>query len=376
MTMLFRQTRYALVISLAGCFATPPLAADSADHPTTTRKVVLEKAIPGYRWKLIEAPVPALGRRQVLVHVRAVALNHGDLDLLKPDPSADMSGRVVASDGAGDVIAVGKDVSGFRKGMRVTSLYFNDWTGGPFTEDKVKNVHGWTMDGVLGDYIVLDDTAVARAPAGLSYEEAATLPTAGLTAWTAVTANGQLDAGDVVVVQGTGGVSTFAALFASAMGARVIVTSSSDDKLRRMQSLGTRDGINYHTHPDWSDKVLELTQGRGADLVIDVGGKDTLAHSVTSLAFGGALSIVGGLSGYEGKIPSLGLLMKNARARGIFVGSRADYQRMAEFIATHRLHPVINRVYPLEQGDEALRLLAAGNFVGKVVLRLAPAAGE
>jgi len=349
-TIFSRHSHYALAIGLAWCFATPLLAAEPSITATTTRKVVLEKFDMGYRWKLIEAPVPALGDRQVLVHMRAVALNRGDLDLLEPDPDADFSGRVVSSDGAGDVIAVGKNVSEFRKGMRVTSLYFNDWTDGPFTEDKVKNVHGWTMDGVLGDYIVLDDTAV--------------------------TANGPLDAGDVVVVQGTGGVSTFAAQFASAMGARVIVTSSSDDKLRRALSLGARAGINYRTHPAWSDKVHELTRGRGADLVIDVGGKDTLAQSVNSLAFGGALSIVGGLSGYDGQIPSLGLLMKNARARGIFVGSRSDYQRMAKFIAEHRLHPVIDRVFTLEQSEGALQYLAAGNFVGKVVLRLQPAARD
>lgn len=366
-----RTTFIAWVTTLGlGFFATAPLLSEPSTLPATTRKVVLDKTDTGYRWKLIEAPVPAVGDHQVLMHVRAVALNRGDLEILEADERRDYTGRVVASDAAGDVVAVGKGVHGVRQGQRVTSTYFRNWTDGPPTKEKMSGAHGFNVDGVLGDYIMLDDTAVAPIPEGLSYEEAATLPTAGLTAWMASAGQREIQKGEVVLVQGTGGVSVFALQFAAASGARVIVTSSSDDKLSRARALGARDGINYRTTPAWADRVLELTDGHGADLVVDVGGKDTLEQSVKSLAYRGTLSLVGGLTGYGGNIPSLGLLLKTARAQGVFVGSRADYLRMGAFIAKHQIHPVIDRVFPLEQYDEALKYMASGNFVGKIVLKL------
>ncbi len=350
-----------------GSMAAAPLL---ADVPTTTRKVVLQRIESGYRWQLIAAPVPDVGDRQVLIRVRAVALNRGDLEMLQPDARRDHSGRVVASDAAGEVVSVGKDVEGIRPGQRVTSLYFRNWTDGPARPEVLGAAHGVNVDGVLADYIVLDDTAVAPAPDGLSYEEAATLPTAGVTAWMATAGQRELKRGDVVLVQGTGGVSVFALQFAAASGARVIVTSSSDDKLRRVKPFGADAGINYRTTPDWASRVIELTDGHGADLVVDVGGKDTLEQSVMSLAYAGTLSIVGGLTGYGGDLPSLGLLMKTARAQGVFVGSRADYLRMSEFMTRHRLRPVVDREFPLEQYAVALQLMQSGDFVGKIVLRL------
>jgi NADPH:quinone reductase-like Zn-dependent oxidoreductase len=342
-----------------------------ADVPTTTRKIVLEKTDSGrYRWKLIEARVPKVGAHQVLVRMRAVALNRGDLEMLAPDERRDHSGRVVASDGAGDVVAVGKSVEGIRPGQRVTSLYFRNWTDGRPNPEIFLGAHGFNIDGVLGDYIVLDDTAVAPVPEILSYEEAATLPTAGLTAWMATVGQRELQRGDVVLVQGTGGVSTFALQFAAASGARVIVTSSSDEKLKRAKALGAAEGINYLTTPAWAERVMELTKNHGADVVVDVGGKETLDLSVASLAYGGTLSVVGGLTGYGGDIPSLGLLMKTARAQGIFVGSRADFLRMSDFITQHRLHPAIDSRFPVARYEDALQLMQSGNFVGKIVLLL------
>jgi NADPH:quinone reductase-like Zn-dependent oxidoreductase len=352
-----------------GLLAAAPLQGAS-QIPATTRKVTLEKADKGYRWKLAEADVPTIGPRQVLVHVRAVALNRGDLEMLEPDEGRDRSGLVVASDAAGDVAAVGKEVTSVHPGDRVTSLYFRNWTDGPASDEKLRSAHGATVDGVLGDYIVLEDTAVAPLADGLSYEEGAALPTAGLTAWMASAGQREIHKGDVVLVQGTGGVSIFALQFAAASGARVIVTSSSDDKLRRALALGARDGVNYKTTPAWSARVLELTDRHGADIVVDVGGKSTLEQSAKSLAYGGTLSIVGGLSGYDGDIPAIGLLMRTAHAQGVYVGSRADYLRMNAFIAEHRLRPVIDRVFPLEDFDAALKHMASGNFVGKIVLRL------
>jgi NADPH:quinone reductase-like Zn-dependent oxidoreductase len=353
-----------------GFLAILPLSADAASLPATTRKVVLEKIENGYRWKLTEVSVPTPGDRQVLIHVRAVALNRGDLEVLEPDARRDYSGRVPGSDAAGDVVDVGKEVRSVRRGQRVTSLYFKNWVDGPPNDDKLSAAHGVSADGVLGDYIVLEETAVTPMPEGLTYEEAATLPTAGVTAWMATAGQRDIHADDVVLVQGTGGVSIFALQFAAAAGARVIVTSSADEKLRRVQALGAKDGINYRTTPQWSERIRKLTNGHGADLIVDVGGKSTLEQSVQSLAYLGTVSLVGGLTGYGGSVPSLGLLLKSARAQGVYVGSRADYQRMSAYIVKHQIHPVIDRVFPLDQYQAALQHMAAGDFVGKIVLRL------
>jgi NADPH:quinone reductase-like Zn-dependent oxidoreductase len=362
------------LVALAALFLTAhpstASAAETENPPATTRKVVLDKSGSGYRWKLVESPLPALGERQVLVRVRAVSLNRGDLEALEPSEGSDYGGMVPTSDAAGDVVAVGGKVVGFKPGMRVTSLYFRNWTDGPPDDEKMRDAHGASVDGVLAEYLVIDDTAIAPAPDGLSYEEAASLPTAGLTAWTAVNAGGPPSADDFVLVQGTGGVSTFALQFAAASGAKVIVTSSSDEKLERARALGAAAGINYRATPDWPKRVMELTGGHGADVIVDVGGKSTLPLSARSLAYGGTLSIVGGLSGYDGEIPALNLLNRSARAQGIYVGSRADYLRMSEFIARHHIKPVIERVFPLDQYEDALKLMDSGNFVGKIVLKL------
>lgn len=365
MAMVSRRAVLGVSLLLAA-----PLPAASSQLPNTTRKVVLDKTASGYRWKLTEAAVPAVGDHQVLVHVRAVSINRGDLDVLEPGPGPDHTGLQVATDAAGDVVAVGGKVRTIRPGSRVTSTYFRNWTDGPASKEKLAAAHGMSVDGVLADYIVLEDTAVAPIPAGLSYTEASTLPTAGLTAWMASVGARKLRQGDVVVVQGTGGVSTFALQFAGASGARVILTSSSDDKLQRTQAIARHDSINYRKVPEWSSRVLALTDGHGADLVVDIGGKSTLQQSLESLAYGGTVSIVGGLSGYDGQIPALSLLLKAARAQGVYVGSRADHLRMNAFISAHGLHPIIDRVFALEEFAAALKYMAQGNFVGKIVIRL------
>ncbi len=360
----------ALLASCALCAGVaPPIAV--AQAPTrTTREVVLEKVATGYRWNLIVAAVPAVGPHEVLVRVHAAALNHDDVNLLGPDPQRDHSGHVIGSDAAGEVIAVGADVTAVHRGERVTNTYFADWIDGLFSSKNLAGMYGSSLNGVFRDYIVLPDTAVVPMPDGLSYEEAATLPTAGLTAWSAVTKGGELRRGEVVLVQGTGGVATFALQFAAAMGARVIVTSSAEEKLHRVQALGASDGIDYRTTPRWADRVRDLTHSHGADLVVDLGGKETLEQSVQCLADAGTVALVGGLTGYDGVIPAGDLLMKGGRAQAIFVGSRADFRRMDDFIAMHHLHPVIDRVFPLEQYQDALKDLQSGRFVGKIVLRM------
>ncbi len=361
-----------LGLLLAACvLAAMPALASTVDLPTKTRKVVMEKtAEGGYRWKLIEAKVPPLGERQVLIRVRAVTLNRGDLDTLEPGQRRDYTGRVPVSDGAGDIVAVGAKVSDFRSGMRVTNTYFRNWVDGPFSQKILSEVFGDQIDGMMAEYAVLDDTSVVPMAESLSYEQAATLPTAGVTAWMGTLGNTALRPGSVALVQGTGGVSVLAAQLAAAAGARVIVTSSSDDKLTRIGSFGAKDGINYRKLPAWSAEVMRLTGGQGADLIVELGGKDTLAESMKSLAYGGTLSIVGGLTGYDGTLSALSVLMKTARAQGVYVGSREDFRRMNIFIDAHGVKPHIDRVFAFEQFDEALKHMASGNFIGKIVLTL------
>ena len=344
--------------------------------PATTRQVVLAKDAEGHwGWKLLEVAVPAVGDHQVLLHVHAVALQHGELELLDSlnkatDKSRDQAGQIVCSDAAGEVAAVGKQVTSVRVGARVTSLYFADYLDGPLSPAQQSQGHGYGINGVLGDYVLLEDTGIAPMPAGMSYEEAATLPTAALTAWMATVGNNIVPRGATVLVEGTGGISSFALQIASAFGARVIVTSSSDDKLERARSLGAHDGINYKSVPAWGDRVLELTSGRGADLVIDIGGKSTIEQSLKGLAYGGTIALVGGLGGYGAQMPTVELIRKVARAQGVYAGSRADFLRMTKFFEAHRLHPLVDRTYALEDYPAALKDLAAGNFVGKLVIRL------
>jgi NADPH:quinone reductase-like Zn-dependent oxidoreductase len=356
-------------IALCACLPAIALAAGTKDVPATTRKIVLQKEGDHYRWHLVEVPIAPLGDNQVLLHVRAVSLNRGDVDMLgKSD--RDLTGFVPGTDAAGDIVQVGKRVTRARKGMRVTSTYFRNWIDGPVSAEIEATGHGQSIDGVLGEYIVLDETAVMPMLPWMSYEDAVTLPTAGLTAWNALVSERKVRPGDIVLVQGTGGVSMFTVQFAKLFGARVVVTSSSDEKLAKVRAAyGVDDGINYKKHPDWPKQVLQVTGGHGADFIVNIAGKETLAQSTECLAYGGALSIVGGITGYHGEIPAWDLLAKTAQARGIYVGSQADYRRMLDFISKHRMRPVIDRVFPFEQYAAALQHLESGDFIGKVVIR-------
>ena len=366
MTLHRSLNTLAAVVVLAS--ALPVTQAASAPLPATTRKVIYQKTPDGNRLVTIEAPVPKPGPGQVLVHMRAIALNGGDIENLAS--KRDMTGMIAASDGAGEVVALGPEAREFRIGQRVTSMYWRNWNAGSPTADSFKGALGSDMDGVYGDYVVVDQSALVPIPAGLSYEEAASLPTAGLTAWSAVMVEGHAGPGKTVLVQGTGGVSTFALVLAHAAGAKVIVTSSSDDKLQRARELGANETINYKTTPEWSAKVLELTGNHGADVIVEVGGKGTIAESAKSLALSGTIAIIGGVTGYGGDLPTLALLDKGARAVGILVGSRAELKAMEAFMLKHGVKPPIWRVYPHAQLDEALSQMRGGQIVGKIVITL------
>jgi NADPH:quinone reductase-like Zn-dependent oxidoreductase len=341
-----------------------------ADLPEMTRNVVYQKTDGGYRLQLVEAPVPSPAAGQVLVRMRAVSLNRGEIENMAQSGGRDRSGMIAASDGAGVVVALGAGTKEFKVGDRVTSMYFNDFTHYPPKPENLRGAVGSNMDGVFGEYVVLDETALVPIPAGWSDVDAATLPTAGLTAWSAVMIQGRAGPRKIVLVQGTGGVSTFALQIAKAAGATVIVTSSSEEKLARARALGADHTINYRTSPDWGKKVFELTGGHGADLVIEVGGQGTLKQSLEALALNGTISIVGGITGYGGELPAVGVLDKAAHVVGILVGSRNQLKDFQAFLTRNNVKPVIEHVFSLLELDAAINRLRSGQFVGKIVVTL------
>jgi NADPH:quinone reductase-like Zn-dependent oxidoreductase len=345
-------------------------AAQEARIPATTRKVIYEKAGDGYRLKTVEAPVPKPGPGQVLLHVKVVSLNRGEIENMAQGEGRDRSGMIAASDAAGEVVALGEGARQFKVGQRVTSMYFHDWNDGPPAGEHVRGAVGSSIDGVFGDYVAIDQSALVAIPPGWDDVDAATLPTAGLAAYSAVISEGHAGPGKIVLVQGTGGVSTFALQLAHAAGANVIVTSGSDEKLERAKSLGARHTINYRSTPEWGAKVVELTQGHGADVIVEVGGKGTLEQSEKCLAEAGTLAIIGGITGYGGQFSAVTLLEKGARAVGVLVGPRVRLKEMQAFMTRHHVKPVIEHEYTVDQLDQALEQLRSGQFVGKIVVRL------
>jgi NADPH:quinone reductase-like Zn-dependent oxidoreductase len=273
------------------------------------------------------------------------------------------------SDGAGEVMAVGEGVSRFKVGDRVAGTFFQMWKDGP------RWVHppalGVPLDGMFSEYVVLHEDGVVAIPASLSFEEAATLPCAGVTAWNALMVAGkQVKPGDTVLCQGTGGVSMLGLQFARAAGARVIVSSSSDAKLQKALAMGASDGINYKSHPGWEKEVLRVTNGRGVDHIVEIGGAGGLARSFQAIGFGGKIALIGFLAAPEGDPNPYPLMMKGGSLEGIGVGSTKMFEDMNRAIEVNGIKPVIDRVYPFEDAAEAFRQLASGDFVGKIVITI------
>jgi NADPH:quinone reductase-like Zn-dependent oxidoreductase len=320
--------------------------------------------------KCEDLPSPEPGYGQVRVRLRAASLNFRDLMMSKGiyNPKLKLP-LIPLSDGAGEVAAVGEGVSRFRVGDRVVSAFMPGWVDGPPTEAKTRSALGGEVDGVLAEEYVLPETGLLPIPAHLSFEEAATLPCAALTAWNALVETGGIRPGDSVLVQGTGGVSIFALQFARLAGARVIATSSSDAKLARVRDMGASDGINYKTTPGWDKRVRELTGGQGIDLIVEVGGAGTLPLSTRAIKLGGYIALIGVLTG-AGEFNPIPLLMKNIRLQGIFVGSVSMFESMLKAIEVSQLRPVIDRVFPFDQAIEALKYLESGAHFGKVVIAI------
>lgn len=322
-------------------------------------------------WRLVDRPTPKPAYGQVLIRVHAVSLNYRDVVIASghypfPAPTSEM---IPASDGAGEVIAVGEGVRGWKCGDRVAGIFSQSWQGGPQTDDAWITTLGGAVDGMLAEEVVLDQAGLVRVPDSLSWEEAATLPCAGVTAWNALNGLSTLKAGETVLCLGTGGVSIFAAQLAAASGARVIITSSSDAKLAKAKAFGAHDLINYRTTPEWHDEVRRITEGRGVDRVIEVGGAGTLPKSIASVRPGGVIALMGLLA--EGQpIDPAAILIAGAIVRGIMVGSRDMFEDMNRVIELHRIKPAIDRVYSFDDAKTALADLVKGDHVGKLVIKL------
>lgn len=306
---------------------------------------------------------------QIRVAIHASSLNFHDLLVANGAIPAD-DARVLMSDGAGVVEAVGEGVTEFKPGDHVVSGFFPQWLDGlPF--DAVGNFRGTPGDGIQGyaaEFAVRAATDFTLAPRGWSHAEAATITTAGLTAWRALVVDGQLKAGSTVLVLGTGGVSIAALQIAKAMGASVIATSSSDSKLEQALSLGADHGINYRNTPDWGKAVLKLTEGHGVDHVIEVGGPGTLAQSIKAVRVGGHIALIGILTGRQGDVPTAVLMAKQARLQGLIVGNRRHQQEFVVALEKTGIRPVIDRSFPLEQLADAFRFQESGNHFGKIVV--------
>lgn len=314
---------------------------------------------------MVRRAQPKPGPGEVLVRLSASSLNFHDyvvaVGLLPVE-----HGRVPLSDGAGTVEALGEGVQEFALGDRVVTTFFPDWLDGPLREGLNQRIPGDTCDGYAREYVCLPETALTRAPQGWSFAESATLTCAGVTAWSAVVEHGKVKPGDWVLVQGTGGVSIYALQIALAAGAKVIATTSSDAKAERLKEMGASHVINYVDNPHWGQAVLECTDGRGVDQVVEVGGAETLKQSIQACAPGGQIGLIGILTGMDVAFPAFALFSKQVRISGISVGSRRMQQDLVAAFEANGIRPVIDRSFPLEELGDAFRHQESGKHFGKI----------
>ncbi|MCK9505603.1 MAG: NAD(P)-dependent alcohol dehydrogenase [Porticoccaceae bacterium] len=309
------------------------------------------------------------GNGEIIVKMRAASLNFRDLMVLTGLYGERKNNLVPLSDGAGEVVAVGAGVTEFGAGDRVALTFHLDWIGGKFSPSlNPIGRGGGDADGVLTEYVCVKASEAVLLPSYMSYEQGATLPCAAVTAWTALTQYDALCPGETVVVQGTGGVSIFALQMAKLFGARVIATSSSEEKLHTLKALGADDVINYRTRPDWDQAVLELTDGVGADVVVEVAGGETFAKSVAATRMGGRISVIGLLSGMPALDHNFFIRMQSIHP--IRVGSREHFVAMNKALSTHRLKPLVDRVFHFSEAVEAFRYFEARQHLGKVVIAI------
>ena len=316
-----------------------------------------------------DRPEPTPKPGEVLMRVRASSLNYHDFVVAQGGiPCPD--GRVLMSDGAGEVVAVGDGVTRFKAGDKVLSTFFPAWRDGPPELDKMMAVPGDRIDGFSAELVACSAEGLTRMPEGYSFTEAATLPCAALTAWRGLMVENSIKPGDWVLTQGTGGVSIFALQFAKAAGARVIATSSSDEKLQKLKELGADHLINYKDTPDWGAKAKALTGGRGVDEVIEIGGPGTMAQSIAACRIGGHISLIGVLTGISGEVPTAALFSSNITVSGITVGSRQSQEDMIAAIEANGIKPVISDSFPLDKLADAFAHQASQKHFGKIVVEI------
>jgi NADPH:quinone reductase-like Zn-dependent oxidoreductase len=321
---------------------------------------------------ITERKIPSTTGRQVLVRLEAVSLNYRDLLVIKGvgrwRPPA---GRVPLSDGVGTIVETGNEVQHLSVNDRVAGLFFPNWKDGALTPEKIRDpLGGPTRDGVLQEYVVLEESQVVKVPTYLTPAEAATLPCAALTSWNALIEKGKINASKTVLIQGTGGVSLFAAQFSLLSGAQVILLSSSDEKLERARQIGISHLINYKKIPNWEKAVLDRTDGRGVDHVVEVVGGGNINRSIAALASNGAISQIGVIDGLKGEIEISKIMPTEATIQGVQVGSREMFLHMNQAITVNQLHPVLHRIYPASAIKEALMEMEQGNHYGKICISL------
>jgi NADPH:quinone reductase-like Zn-dependent oxidoreductase len=320
---------------------------------------------------LADLPKPRPGRGQVLVKVHAVSLNYRDLLMVRGHYNPKMAlPRIPCSDGAGEVVEVGEGVDKVHVGQRVAGIFMQHWLDGAPTAESSRGALGGDIDGMLAEYVVLQQSGVVCIPDHLSFAEAATLPCAGVTAWNAVVNAAQVKPGDVVLIQGTGGVSIFALQFAKMAGAIVIGTSSSDEKLQRAKTMGLDAGLNYRQSPEWAKWVLKETNNRGADLIVEVGGAGTFTQSLQAVRYGGTVAQIGVLSQSEQSLPIPLILHRQVRIQGIYVGSKSHFEAMNRAIVATRIQPVVDQIYTFDRVQDALKSMDTGSHFGKIVIRV------
>ncbi len=321
--------------------------------------------------KLEQQPLPAPASHEVVVRFHAASLNYRDLmvALGHYNPKMELP-RIVGSDAAGEVTAIGDQVTCLKVGDRVASLFFQDWFDGEITRETGKSALGGPIDGVFATARVLPETGLIRIPDALSFEQAATLPCAALTAWNALTNKGNIRPGQTVLILGTGGVSLFGLQIAKAAGATVILTSSSDEKLERGRALGANHTINYKSTPEWDTEVLKLTGKQGVDHVVEVGGSGTLARSLNAVSVSGHVHLIGVLSEPGKGVDVLAVLRKSIHLNGVYVGSRHMFEQLNAAIEVNQLEPVIDRSFPLAEARAAFEFMQSGSHFGKIVLAL------
>lgn len=334
-------------------------------------KAMVMHALGADNFALCDVPDPVPGPNEVLVRLRAASLNFRDLLVLegKYGRLQKRENLILLSDGAGEVAALGPGVSQWKVGDRVVGCFFPGWQDGPVDESKVHRMLGGLLDGVAAEYRVFGENEILPIPQAWSFIEAATLPCAGLTAWNCVHAAHETKPGDIVLTQGTGGVSLFALQFAVAAGATVFATSSGEEKLARLRALGATHLVNYRADAEWGKTARKVT-GRGVDFVVEVGGAGTIKQSIRATRMGGTIALVGVVSGVAQEL-NLPLIAMNAlRLIGVAVGSRADFAAMLRAIEQHQIKPVVDRVFPLAELGQALAWLKSGQHVGKVCIEI------